>query len=161
VIIDPEYHYESVNVEAQQNNPNSLLWWMKRLIALRRRFRAFGWGTVEFLSPENPRVLSFLRKEDDELIQVVTNLSRFVQYVELDLAHLAGMFPVELFGRTEFPAIGELPYLLTLSGHGIYWFQLMWPREAALDARALAYQPPSLHVSDDWTRALEGDERAT
>jgi len=161
VIIDPEYHYESVNVEAQQNNPNSLLWWMKRLIALRRRFRAFGWGTVEFLSPENPRVLSFLRKVDDELILVVTNLSRFVQYVELDLAHLAGMFPVELFGRTEFPAIGELPYLLTLSGHGIYWFQLKWPREAALDARALAYQPPSLHVSDDWTRALEGDERAT
>lgn len=157
VIIDPEYHFESVNVEAQQNNPNSLLWWTKRLIALRKRFRSFGWGTIEFLSPDNPHVLAFIRQSDDELILVVANLSRFVQYVELDLSEYQGMFPVELFGRTEFPAIGELPYLLTLGGHGLYWFQLKLPREADLDARALAFQPPTLALAGRWEGILQGE----
>src|SRR5213075_677235 len=106
VIIDPEYHYESLNVESQQNNPSSLLWWTKRLIALRKRFKAFGRGSVEFLQPDNPRVLAFLRREGDELILVVANLCRFVQYAQLDLSRLAGMLPVELFGRTRFPPIG-------------------------------------------------------
>ena len=50
IIIDPEYHYEAINVEAQQNNPNSLLWWTKRLITLRKQFQAFGRGTMEVLS---------------------------------------------------------------------------------------------------------------
>src|SRR5881628_331907 len=85
VIIDPEYHYESLNVEAQQGNPNSLLWWTKRLIGLRKRFRAFGRGTIEFLHPDNPRVLAFIRQYKNETILVVANLSRNVQYVELDL----------------------------------------------------------------------------
>src|SRR5437773_2487626 len=78
VIIDPEYHYEAINVEAQQNNPNSLLWWIKRLIALRRRFQAFGRGTLDFLHPENRKILAFLRRYEDECILVVANLSRFV-----------------------------------------------------------------------------------
>ena len=103
IIIDPEYHYEAVNVEAQQNNPNSLLWWMKRLIALRKQYRAFGRGTIEFLHPDNPRVLAFVRQLEDETILVVANLSRFVQYVELDLSSWKGMCPVELFGHTDFP----------------------------------------------------------
>src|SRR5690606_36018867 len=130
IIIDPEYHYESVNVEAQQNNPNSLLWWTKRIVALRKRFHAFGRGTIEFLQPDNPRVLAFVRHWGDEAILVVANLSRFVQYVELDLHARAVRVPVELFGRTKFPPIGELPYLLTLGSHGFYWFQLKWPRGA-------------------------------
>ncbi|AKU93291.1 Trehalose synthase [Vulgatibacter incomptus] len=159
VIVDPEYHFESVNVEAQQDNPNSLLWWTKRLIALRKRFRSFGWGSIEFLSPDNPRVLAFVRKVGSEILLVVANLSRFVQYVELDLSKYQGMFPLELFGRTEFPPIGELPYLLTVSGHGFYWFQLKWPIEAALDARAHAYQPPILEVARGWESVLEGDAR--
>ena len=120
IIIDPEYHYEAINVEAQQNNPNSLLWWTKRLVALRKQFHAFGRGTMEFLTPANYRVLAFvreLRDADDrveETVLVVANLSRFPQYVELDLSKWKGMRPLELFGHTEFPAIGELPYLLTL-----------------------------------------------
>src|SRR5881398_156293 len=84
--IDPEYHYEAINVEAQQNNPNSLLWWTKRLIALRRRFQAFGRGSIEFLTPSNHRVLAFIRQYGKETVLVVANLSRFVQYVELDMA---------------------------------------------------------------------------
>ncbi len=124
VIIDPEYHYESVNVEAQQGNASSLLWWMKRMIALRKQFKAFGRGTIEFLRPENPKILAFIRRFESETILVVANLSRFVQYVELNLGEFKGLVPQELFGRTPFPPIGELPYLLTVGPHGFYWFAL-------------------------------------
>ncbi|MGA7614474.1 MAG: maltose alpha-D-glucosyltransferase [Thermoanaerobaculia bacterium] len=124
VIIDPEYHYEAVNVESQQNNPQSLLWWMKRLIDLRKRYKAFGRGALEFLHPENRKVLTFVRTWEDETILVVANLSRFVQYIELDMSRYRGMTPVELFGQTHFPEIGTLPYFLTLGPHGFYWFAL-------------------------------------
>ncbi|HET6337116.1 MAG TPA: maltose alpha-D-glucosyltransferase [Polyangiales bacterium] len=142
VIIDPEYHFESLNVEAQQNNPNSLLWWTKRLISLRKRFRAFGWGSIEFLAPSNARVLAFIREFNDERILVVANLSRFVQYVELDLAKYKGMIPVELFGRNSFPAVGELPYLLTLGGHSFYWYSLEQQPSHEKTARASLFEPP-------------------
>lgn len=157
VIIDPEYHYESVNVEAQQNNPSSLLWWTKRIIALRKRYRSFGRGGIEFLQPANHRVLAFIRRYGDEIILVVANLSRFVQYVELDLSAYAGMVPVELFGRTRFPPIGELPYLLTLSSHGFYWFELVRPRSAMQEARAAAYEAPTIRVEGAWQRVFEGE----
>ena len=124
VIIDPEYHYESVNVEAQQGNASSLLWWTKRLIALRKQFKAFGRGTIEFLRPDNPKILAFIRRYESETILVVANLSRFVQYVELNLGEFKGLVPNEAFGRTPFPPIGELPYLLTVGPHGFYWFSL-------------------------------------
>ncbi len=124
VIIDPEYHYETVNVEAQQSNPSSLLWWLKRLITLRKRFRTFGRGTFELLRPDNPKVLAFIRKFDEERILVVANLSRFVQYVQLDLKDYAGIAPEEVLGRTPFPRITEQPYLLTLGPHGFIWFSL-------------------------------------
>ena len=144
VIIDPEYHYESLNVEAQQQNPNSLLWWTKRLVALRKRFQAFGRGSIEFLSPDNPHVLAFIRRHEDETVLVVANLSRRVQYVELNLASHKGRAPLELFGQTKFPAIGELPYLLTLGAHEFYWFSLEEPKAAADVAREAAYQPPAV-----------------
>ena len=111
IIIDPEYHYESMNVEAQQQNPNSLLWWMKKILALRKRFQAFGRGSIEFLSPDNPHVLAFTRSHEDETILCVANLSRRVQYVELNLAKYKGNVPIELCGQTGFPPIGDLPYL--------------------------------------------------
>ncbi len=162
VIIDPEYHYETVNVEAQQSNPHSLLWWMKRLVALRQRFRAFGRGTLEFLQPENRKVLAFLRRYEDELILVVANLSRFVQYVELNLAPLRGMVPVELFGRTEFPPVGDLPYFITLGPHAFYWFALEPPRvaEVAVPSREATARLPVLSVAGGWERAFEARARA-
>ena len=124
VIAESEYHYETVNVEAQQANPHSLLAWTKRLIALRTRFGAFGRGALRFLHPENRAVLAFLREHEGETILVVANLSRFAQYVELDLREFAGAVPTELFGATPFPRIGELPYLLTLGPHGFLWFRI-------------------------------------
>ncbi|HEV8573278.1 MAG TPA: maltose alpha-D-glucosyltransferase [Dehalococcoidia bacterium] len=129
VIMDPEYHYGTVNVEAQQNNPHSLLWWTRRLIALRKRYKAFGRGSIEFLFPENRKVLAFVRRYQNETMLFVANLSRFVQYVELDMSAYKGSVPVELFGRTEFPIVGDLPYFLTLGPHAFFWFSLE-PRSA-------------------------------
>src|SRR5690606_3564287 len=124
VIIDPEYRYESTNVEAQQNNPSSLLWWMKRLIALRKQHKVFGRGTSHFLRPENPKVLAFVRSLEDDRVLVVANLSRSAQPVELDLSDYQGLVPVEMFGRSHFPRIGSEPYFLSLGPHAFYWFEL-------------------------------------
>src|SRR5437763_413665 len=123
-IIDPQYHYEQINVEVQQASPHSLLWWMKRLIAMRKRYRAFGRGTMEFLLPENRKILAFVRRFEEETILVVANLSRLVQVFELDLAQFRGMVPVELSGGTRFPEIGDRPYFLNLGPFAFYWFSL-------------------------------------
>ena len=113
-------------MEAEQRDPGSFLHWMQRVIQVRRQHgEAFGLGTLEILSAENPSVLAFLRQFGDSIVLCVNNLSRFAQPVELQLARLSGKVPVELFGRVPFPAIGELPYLLTLGGHGVYWFELV------------------------------------
>src|SRR5438874_3425137 len=135
IVVDPDSHYEAFNVEAQQNNPHSMLWWMKRLIAMRKRYKAFGRGTLEFLYPENHRVLAFIRRYQDEIILVIANLSRFVQYAGLDLSAFRGSSPVELFGRAQFPPIGDAPYFLTLGPHAFYWFALT-PVEAVGGAQA-------------------------
>ncbi|MFV9506143.1 MAG: maltose alpha-D-glucosyltransferase [Oscillochloridaceae bacterium umkhey_bin13] len=124
VITDPEYHYEMVNVENQQANQHSLLWWTKRLIALRKRHQAFGRGTLEFLHPENRKVLCFVRRYEDEIVLVIANLSRFVQAVELDLSEFRGMMPVEMFGQVEFPPISDHAYMFTVGPHSFYWFML-------------------------------------
>ena len=159
VILDPEYHFESLNVEAQQNNPNSLLWWMKRLIALRKRFIAFGRGTIEFLNPENHRVLAFIRRHGDEVILVVANLSRFVQFVELDLSREKGRVPVELSSGNALPEVRDLPYLLTLGGHAFYWFALKTDVRAESALRVESYKPPLIEVRGPWDRALSGEGR--
>jgi maltose alpha-D-glucosyltransferase/alpha-amylase len=160
IIIDPEYNYESVNVEAQQNNLHSLLLWMRRLLALRRRYKAFSRGTIEFLSPSNPRVLAFLRRHGDECLVVVANLSRFVQFVELDLQAFAGQVPVELFGQNPFPPIGDLPYLLTLGPHAFYWFGLASaPAERTPAALAATPSYPVVRTRGDWRALVAGRER--
>ncbi len=145
-IIDPEYHYEALNVETQQNNPHSLLWWMKRALALRKQWRALGRGSIEFLYPENRRVLAFVRTYDAENILVVANLSRFAQAAEIDLSRFQGAVPQELFGKSNFPPIGDRPYFISLSPHSFYWFALQ-PHEAAREAlRADAVEPPLISI---------------
>ncbi len=125
VNIDPEYHYEAVNVETQQRNPHSLFWWMKRLIVQRKQFRAFGRGTLEFLYPSNRKVLACFRQFEDERILVVANLSRFSQAVELDLQKYAGTTPLEIFGASRFPQVTEDAYFLSLAPYSFYWFRLL------------------------------------
>jgi len=124
VIIDPEYHYEAINVENQQKNLSSLLWWTRRVIAMRKNFKAFSRGTLEFLYPDNAKVLAFLRRHENETVLVVVNLSRFSQCAELNLSQFSGCVPMEVFSRNLFPSIKKSPYLLTLSPHSCYWFVL-------------------------------------
>lgn len=152
-IVDPEYHYESVNVEAQRSNSNSLWWWMKRLIAIRQRFQAFGRGTCEFLYPENRKVLAFVRTYQDEHILVVANLSRFVQTAELDLSPFKGAVPVEIFGRTEFPAVGASAYFLSLSPHSFYWFTLTVKTEE-FSINLPQTELPILGIAGNWKTAF-------
>lgn len=139
VIIDPEYKYDNINVENQQKNTNSLLWWMKNLIRMRKRLKAFGRGDIKFLEPLNRRILAFVRRYNDEKILVVVNLSRFPQAAELDLSECEGYVPIEVFSRNKFPVIKKQPYIITLGPHGYYWFEItkedaeVTPDEAPID----------------------------
>ena len=124
VIMDPIYGYQAINVEAQQKNPGSLLHWTRRMIEIRKRHPVFGLGDFTELNSSNPSVLAFVRELGNDRVLCVNNLSRFPQPVELDLRRFEGATPVECMGGVPFPPIGELPYLLTLPGHGFYWFTL-------------------------------------
>jgi maltose alpha-D-glucosyltransferase/alpha-amylase len=156
VVIDPEYHYEYVNTEAQQHNRHSFLWWMKHRLALRKRFKAFGRGTIEFLLPDNPKVLAFLRRFEDECLLVVANLSRFAQFAELDLSSLAGLVPVEVVGQVAFPAVTPAPYRLTLTPYALHWFAL----QPSADTQGRAGQEPAaiptVRVPRVWDNVFEG-----
>jgi maltose alpha-D-glucosyltransferase/alpha-amylase len=132
---DPVYGYQVTNVESQLRNTNSMLQWLRRLIRVRKEHPTFGLGDFEEVGSRNPTVLSFVRKFGDDIVLCVNNLSRFPQPVELDLRQFEGYTPVELTGRVEFPQIGVLPYMLTLAGHGFYWFELARPTEPAHDER--------------------------
>jgi len=159
VIIDPEYHYEACNVETQENNTHSLLWWTKRLIAHRKSHKAFGRGTIEFLFPSNNKILAFTRRFGEEIVLVVANLSRFVQFAELDMVLFKNMTPIELFGRVEFPPIGDLPYFLTMGPHTFYWF-LLEPKRNHLEAeRRMQTTLSMIEVMKDWKHLL-GSEKS-
>ena len=163
-IMDPVYGFQAINVEAQERSPFSLLNWMKRMIGLRKQTRVFGRGTIEFLPSRNRKVLTYVRKWQDDTILCVANLSRAVQPVELDLGRFKGMIPVEMLGLTEFPRIGELPYFLTLPGYAFYWFRL---QQAAtpIAARVAPEQSteislaPALFMGAAWDTLLEGNVR--
>jgi len=155
-IMDPIYGFQAVNVEAQNRDPGSLLNWMKRMLSVRKTSHAFGRGSLAFLRPGNRKVLAYLRELGDgphaEAILCVANLSRAAQPVELDLKRFRGRVPVELLGRTTFPPIGDLPYLLTLPAHGFYWFRLAqdvsapdWHKEMLVHEEA-----PVLVLFDAW-----------
>ncbi|PYN82873.1 MAG: maltose alpha-D-glucosyltransferase [Candidatus Rokuibacteriota bacterium] len=162
VVIDPEYRYEAVNVEAQQSNPHSLLWWMKRLISFRKRYSAvLGRGRLELLHTENRKVLAFIRVHESQRLLVVANLSRFAQPVELDLSAFKGMVPLELFGQSRFLPVGEGLYALTLGPHSSYWLALEPEHiESPVAAAESAVEPATLTVTGAWQNALQGREKA-
>jgi maltose alpha-D-glucosyltransferase/alpha-amylase len=124
VISDSVFGYQSVSVEAQQQTPHSLLHWMRRLIAIRKQYQAFGRGTIEFLRPRNEKVLAYFRRYGETTLLLVHNLAGSAQAVELDLASFSGVTPVELFGDSRFPPVGPRPYMLSLAPYGYYWFKL-------------------------------------
>jgi maltose alpha-D-glucosyltransferase / alpha-amylase len=125
VIIDPQYHYESVNVETQRANTSSLFWFMKRLINMRKKYKAFGRGDINFINVDNPKILAFTRKYEEDHLLIVVNLSRYPQVAELDLHEYNGYTPSEIFSKNHFPTVKEgSSYLLTLGPHSYYWFAL-------------------------------------
>jgi maltose alpha-D-glucosyltransferase/alpha-amylase len=124
LIMDPIYGYQAVNVEAQGRDPSSLLNWTRRILAVRRQHQSFGRGTLEFIRPQNRKVIAYVRSFGAEVVLCVANLSQSAQAVELDLSRYKGRIPVELLGRNAFPPIGELPYFLTLPAHGFFWLLL-------------------------------------
>ena len=137
IVTDPGYHCKVVNVKDQSNNPDSLLWWMKRLIALRQRYKVFGRGNIEFLEPENHKVLTYLRRYEDETILVVANLSHLAQQTRLDLSRFMGYHPVDLFGHGEFDPITDSRYYFTLSPYSFFWFSLEPPSTKSLQTGTL------------------------
>ncbi len=158
VIMDPVWGYEAINVEAQQNDPSSLLNWMRNLIALRKLFQVFGRGSLRFLDASNRKVLAYIRQYDGEMVLCVANLSRFAQPVLLDLEGMEGMTPVEMLGYVEFPAIAKQPYSLTLGPYGFLWLEMQSAMSGANDA-AEAASEQSFYVENerDWQTILSGE----
>jgi maltose alpha-D-glucosyltransferase/alpha-amylase len=128
------YGYQAVNVEAELRTPTSLLRWMHRFIGLRKEHPVFGFGTYEPIRSTNPRIFALIRRWEDDLVLCVHNLARSAQAVELDLQEFEGRYPIELFGNSRFPRIGQLPYLLTLARRGFYWFMLAEEGQGEADA---------------------------
>jgi maltose alpha-D-glucosyltransferase / alpha-amylase len=150
-IMDPVYGFEAVNVEAQWRAPSSLLHWTRRMLEVRKGFAAFGRGTLTFLRPDNRKILAYLRECGDETILCVANLARTAQPVELDLANYKGRVPIELLGRTAFPPIGDVPYLMTLAGHAFLWFRLASGQQVSGRDEQVPYQElPVLVLFDGW-----------
>lgn len=143
-------------MENQERNPSSLLLWMRRVIAMRRRYRAFGRGTLEVVPSDNPKVLSFVRRWGEETVLVVVNLSRFSQAVELDLSRWTGCTPVEVFSRNRFPSVRGEAYVLTLTNHAYYWFELT-PERRATAAEGGA-NLPRLETAGSWHQLLRGED---
>jgi len=156
VVIDPEYHYQSVNVENQQRNPSSLLWWMKRLIALRGRHPSLGRGELRLVHQETPSILAFLRECGEDRVLVAVNLSRQPQATRLDLGDHAGSTPVECFGGARLPMVGREGYPLTFGPHGYYILELHSPQTTAKVRGSLPVLPMG-HRAISGGRFLDAD----
>ncbi|HLY59594.1 MAG TPA: maltose alpha-D-glucosyltransferase [Terriglobia bacterium] len=158
VIMDPVWGYEAVNVEAQQSDTSSLLHWMRNMIALRKLFRVFGRGTIEFLNPANRKILAYIRRYETEQVLCVANLSRFAQPVDLDLSKLEGMVPVEMLGYVDFPPIQRQPYRLTLAPYSFIWLELQ-PKPEPAEAGVEVVEHLPVDVTGGWQDLLEGTNR--
>jgi len=159
-IMDPVYGYSAVNVEAQQRSLSSLLSWMKRLISVRKSTKVFGRGTLTFIRPKNRAVLAYVRQLGEDAILCVANISRTAQAVELDMSPWKGRIPQEMLGRTRFPRIGELPYLVTLPPYGFFWFSL--DQEADYEPEStLPREITTLVIGPGWDSMLSGWTRRT
>lgn len=158
VILDPDYHYESVNVEMQSRNSSSLLWWTRHMIQTRKKFQAFSRGDMQFINVENAKILAFTRTYQDETILVMINLSRYMQAVEIDLSAFKGYTPMEVFSRNKLPVIKEEPYFFTLSAYNCQWFILEKAQADTTEKKALPV--PQLQSWDEFqelTYTLEHD----
>jgi maltose alpha-D-glucosyltransferase / alpha-amylase len=160
IIMDPVYGYEAVNVEAQSRSLASLLSWTKRLMSVRKSHKVFGRGLLSFIRPANRAVLVYVRHCQDDVVICVANLSRSAQAAEIDLSPWRGWIPSELLGRTNFPRIGEGPYIITLAPYGFYWFQLSESVESTTEDHARPEEFETLVVPHGWRSLLHGRTRS-
>jgi maltose alpha-D-glucosyltransferase/alpha-amylase len=161
MIMDPVYGYEAVNVEAQSRSLGSLLSWMKRLIGVRRSTPAFGRGSLTFLRPKNRTILAYIREYKDDVFLCVANLSRSAQAAEIDLSPWRGRVPLELLGRTEFPAVGEHPYVVTVAPYGFFWFQLLPASEPKDQSPSIVPEFETLVFRHSWQSLEQGHARTS
>jgi maltose alpha-D-glucosyltransferase / alpha-amylase len=159
MIMDPVYGYEAVNVEAQSRSLGSLLSWTKRLISVRKSSKVFGRGSLSFIRPANRAVLVYVRQYESEVVLCVANLSRSAQAAEIDLAPWRGRVPFELLGRTNFPPIGDNPYLVTLGPYGFFWF-LLRESDASIEVPRTWAEFETLVVTDGWRSLLRGRSKS-
>jgi maltose alpha-D-glucosyltransferase / alpha-amylase len=160
MIMDPVYGYEAVNVEAQSRSLASLLSWTKRLISVRKSSKIFSRGSLSIIRPANRSVFVYARQYQNDVLLCVANLSRSAQAAEIDLAPWRGRVPFEMLGRTNFPPIGDGPYIITLAPYGFYWFQLCEPAGSALEAKTTPAEFETLVVLDGWRSLLQGRSRS-
>jgi maltose alpha-D-glucosyltransferase/alpha-amylase len=154
VILDPEYHYEAVNVETQKRNTSSLFWFMKHLIGIRKKYKAFGRGNMKFINVDNPKVLAFTRTYEDETLLIIVNLSKFSQPAEVDLSEYTGFVPVEIFSKNNFPPVTDnAPYFFTLGAHSFQWFILEKSWQKPFKKEEL----PDLQMGT-WGELIDNDE---
>ncbi|MGM0464598.1 MAG: maltose alpha-D-glucosyltransferase, partial [Bacteroidota bacterium] len=158
LIFNHDYHYESLNVENFEKNPSSLLWWMRRIIAIRKQYKAFSRGDINFIDAGNPKILAFTRKYENEIILVIINLSRYSQQAQLDLSEYEGYIPREIFSRNDFTPIDERPYAFPLQFKNYFWFELRKAHEDELtEALSLDYR---LELSGrQWNNMFETTKR--
>jgi maltose alpha-D-glucosyltransferase / alpha-amylase len=160
MIMDPVYGYEAVNVEAQSRSLASLLSWTKRLISVRKSSKVFGRGSLSFIRPANRAVLVYIRQYESEVVLCVANLSRSAQAAEIDLAPWRGRVPFELLGRTNFPPIGDVPYIVTLGPYGFFWFLLREPDASTVEVPRTWAEFETLVVTDGWKSLLQGRSKS-
>ena len=157
VIIDSEYLYQSINVEIQEQNLSSMLWWMKRLIAMRKQFKSLSRGKLKFLRSDNSKILTFIRQYEEEIFLVVINLSRFAQVIKLYLSEYERYVPQEIFSQNIFPVIEDSPYIITLGGYGHYWFQLEKQKDYSEEVNDTVL--PEIKLKKQWKEILEEDAK--
>ncbi|HYC86313.1 MAG TPA: putative maltokinase, partial [Chryseosolibacter sp.] len=153
IILDPEYHYESVNVEMQNRNSSSLLWWTKRMINKRKHYKSLSRGDMKFVHTDNPKILAFTRTYEEETMLVIVNLSRYTQPADLELNEFKGRVPMEIFSKNRFPSIKEdSTYFFTMGPHDCLWFLL---QKASVESNR-ADELPLLEIAQ-WDEKLSGE----
>ncbi|WP_462318484.1 putative maltokinase, partial [Marinilabilia sp.] len=150
VIFNHDFHYESINVENQEKNASSLLWWMRRVIAKRKQYPAFSRGDIQFIDGKNSKVLAFVRKYEDQVILVVVNLSRYSQQVQLDLSDFKGYVPTEVFSRNQLAPVGEDLYHFPMQFKNYFWFELQHPEIEK--EKELAYKHKLEFTTAQWNQ---------
>lgn len=124
LLMDHVYGYQVINVESQLHQSYSILNFMKKMIAARKKYKAFGRGTIKFLKPKNYKILVYIREYEDEKILCVVNLAKTAEFFELNLEEFHSCKLIEIFGHSEFPQLENEKYVFMMQPHSFFWFEM-------------------------------------